>query len=266
MNFHLSAYSCMRPLAVVIALPVIGLLWAAALLWPINASERALSFEERVAYERRVQAVYFRYRTGSARTDRTFDQVLPRSVSEARIDEILRRSAALETIFDTRITPEMLQDEVRRMSRETRRPDRLRELYAALDDDPYIVAEAIARPNLVDRLSSVREYFGKEWHNEKDRFPAELETDTFQYEPLRIVSEGPQTDDSWRPMPVMPENMRPRMAAWTGTEMLVWGGGPEQFSFKVNSGSRYNPATDIWLPTGLRSLAPGRRSSGPEQK
>jgi N-acetylneuraminic acid mutarotase len=33
-------------------------------------------------------------------------------------------------------------------------------------------------------------------------------------------------------------------AIWTGTEMIVWGG-----NFLLNSGGRYNPSTDSWLPT-----------------
>ena len=37
-------------------------------------------------------------------------------------------------------------------------------------------------------------------------------------------------------------------AVWTGTEMVVWGGGgPNGFTF--NSGGKYNPATGSWTPT-----------------
>jgi uncharacterized repeat protein (TIGR01451 family) len=42
-------------------------------------------------------------------------------------------------------------------------------------------------------------------------------------------------------------------AVWTGTEMIVWGGG------KQNSGARYNPATDTWTPTPVTN-APSHRS------
>jgi hypothetical protein len=34
-------------------------------------------------------------------------------------------------------------------------------------------------------------------------------------------------------------------AVWTGSEMIVWGGGPTS----LNSGGRYNPVTDAWAPT-----------------
>ena len=39
-------------------------------------------------------------------------------------------------------------------------------------------------------------------------------------------------------------------AVWTGTEMIVWGGTLDEVSLEVamNSGGRYNPATDSWTP------------------
>ena len=36
-------------------------------------------------------------------------------------------------------------------------------------------------------------------------------------------------------------------AAWTGTEMIVWGGFGGGY---LNTGGRYNPISDRWLPTG----------------
>ena len=39
------------------------------------------------------------------------------------------------------------------MARGTRLPDRLRELFAALDEDPFVIKECLARATLVDRLT-----------------------------------------------------------------------------------------------------------------
>src|SRR5689334_9375112 len=36
-------------------------------------------------------------------------------------------------------------------------------------------------------------------------------------------------------------------AVWTGTEMIVWG---TQIGY-INTGARYNPATDSWTPTTI---------------
>ncbi|MBN2507344.1 MAG: immunoglobulin domain-containing protein, partial [Verrucomicrobia bacterium] len=43
---------------------------------------------------------------------------------------------------------------------------------------------------------------------------------------------------------------------WTGTEMIAWGGGGE--GTFLNSGGRYTPATDSWLPTSLTNAPSGR--------
>jgi len=45
---------------------------------------------------------------------------------------------------------------------------------------------------------------------------------------------------------------------WTGSEMIVWGGlGTGDY---VNTGHRYNPATDTWTPTGVDASTPAPRS------
>ena len=40
--------------------------------------------------------------------------------------------------------------------------------------------------------------------------------------------------------------------------MIVWGG-TNQTNY-LNTGGRYNPATNSWTPTGLANVPPGRRS------
>src|SRR5439155_27044044 len=50
------------------------------------------------------------------------------------------------------------------------------------------------------------------------------------------------------------------VAAWTGSEMIVWGGaqrtatGEDVRSF--NDGGRYNPATDTWTPVSTKRAPP----------
>ncbi|OGF67549.1 MAG: hypothetical protein A2Y62_15755 [Candidatus Fischerbacteria bacterium RBG_13_37_8] len=50
-------------------------------------------------------------------------------------------------------------------------------------------------------------------------------------------------------------------AVWTGTEMIVWGG--ESGAVHVDTGGRYNPVTDTWVPTSLdnAAIARGRYSA-----
>ena len=50
-------------------------------------------------------------------------------------------------------------------------------------------------------------------------------------------------------------------AVWTGGEMIVWGGTcGRQCGVSYNTGGRYNPITDNWIPTST-SNAPSARSS-----
>jgi hypothetical protein len=56
--------------------------------------------------------------------------------------------------------------------------------------------------------------------------------------------------DRWRTIPAAPIRGRTsHVAVWTGTEMIVWGGG--DFRQSLDDGAAYDPATDTW-----RVLAP----------
>ena len=56
--------------------------------------------------------------------------------------------------------------------------------------------------------------------------------------------------DSWMATSTTnaPSARKSHTAVWTGGEMIVWGGA-DNFSDVLNSGGKYNPATNTWLPT-----------------
>jgi N-acetylneuraminic acid mutarotase len=219
-------------------------------------SSPGLSFSERVRYEREVQKIYFNRRTQSPESRQTFETVLPVAASETKIADVLRKSNALEQLRVVKITPEMLQAEIERMARETRQPEVLRELFAAVNNDARLVAEIIARPNLVERLSQAHGDFTE---SEITNFPSEIAVHNFSYHLPEIkTGDGSLPDDTWRSLPVLPEGHFEHTIVWTGAEMLVWGGTRGNFTEKVNSGSRYNPATDSWTPISGAG-APQRR-------
>jgi hypothetical protein len=62
-----------------------------------------------------------------------------------------------------------------------------------------------------------------------------------------------------------PVGRRRHGAVWTGSEMIIWGGcrenssGNQNCNIGLNSGGRYNPATNSWQPTSL-SNAPATRN------
>jgi N-acetylneuraminic acid mutarotase len=77
---------------------------------------------------------------------------------------------------------------------------------------------------------------------------------------------NPSTD-SWEAMPAdpnMPSVRQHHTAVWTGTEMIVWGGTYYDYvaqSFKVlNTGGRYDPATNAWVKTSIGANVPVGRS------
>ncbi len=65
--------------------------------------------------------------------------------------------------------------------------------------------------------------------------------------------------DRWAPMSAVsaPAPRSYHTAVWTGSEMIVWGGGTDLYTL-TNSGGRYNPVTDTWTATTV-SGAPGPR-------
>ena len=69
--------------------------------------------------------------------------------------------------------------------------------------------------------------------------------------------------DSWTSTATSgaPHSRRWHSAVWTGSEMLVWGGvweliAPPNLLTYLNSGGRYAPATDSWVPTSVRTVGP----------
>lgn len=105
--------------------------------------------------QRALEEVYWRHRTRPADNPRPkppLDAVLPSDQIEAKVLDGLRKARALEVFWKRPITNAQLQAEIERMARDSPDPARLRELWAALDNDPGRVAECLARPVLADRL------------------------------------------------------------------------------------------------------------------
>jgi N-acetylneuraminic acid mutarotase len=64
--------------------------------------------------------------------------------------------------------------------------------------------------------------------------------------------------DRWRPTNVangVPIGREGHVAVWTGTEMIVWGGVRPGY-VAINSGGRYDPVTDRWVPTSADENLP----------
>lgn len=71
--------------------------------------------------------------------------------------------------------------------------------------------------------------------------------------------------NTWTPLPAKGAlaSVRGHQAVWTGTEMIVWGGGHLEgdgpaINVGMNTGARYNPKTDSWQPTEINGAPDGR--------
>src|SRR6266446_1280200 len=118
-------------------------------------SQRTLTFQERVAYQRAIEDVYWRHRVWpKERTDPkpTLDSVMSQAQLEKKVTDYLRKSQALEDYWHRPITAEQLQAEMDRMAKNSRQPDVLHELFEALGSNPFVIAECLARPVLGERL------------------------------------------------------------------------------------------------------------------
>jgi hypothetical protein len=128
-------------------------------------SLRQLAFKDRVAYQRAIEEVYWRHRIWpKERSDPkpSLDAVMSQATIEQKVQDYLRDSELLEQGWQKPITPEQLQAEMERMAQHTKQPEVLRELFAALGNDPFVIAECLARPVLSERL----QFAQVEWRKE----------------------------------------------------------------------------------------------------
>src|SRR5881409_3558279 len=122
---------------------------------PANTSQRTLTFAERVAYQRAIEDVYWRHRIWpKERPDPkpSLDAVMSQAQLEKKVADYVRKSQALADYWQRPITADQLQAEMDRMAQHTKQPEVLREFFEALGNDPFVIAECLARPALAERL------------------------------------------------------------------------------------------------------------------
>jgi hypothetical protein len=118
-------------------------------------SQRTLSFSERVAYQRAIEDVYWRHRIWpNERRDPkpSLGSVMSQAQLEKKVAAYLRDSEMLQRFRNGPITAEQLQAEMDRMASHTKDPDVLREIFQALGNNAFVIAECLARPVLAEDL------------------------------------------------------------------------------------------------------------------
>jgi len=223
---------------------------------PSNASQRTLTFQERVSYQRAIEDVYWRHRIWPKENPGpkpSLDAVVSPAQLEKKVADYLRKSQALEEYWQRPITAEQLQAEMERIAKHTKKPEVLKELFEALGNDPFVIAECLARPMLAERLLAHPAF---EQVKEMSRSFGQLIAANDDYT-LPAISDttGGCVDDTWTATNTTnaPSPREGHTAVWTGSEMLIWGGSG------LNTGGSYNPATDSWTSTSTTN-APSERS------
>src|SRR6266850_8189475 len=119
-------------------------------------AQRTLTFEERVSYQRAIEEVYWRHRIWPKENPNpkpSLDAVMSQAQLEKKVEDYLLSTQTLQDYWQRPITAEDLQAEMDRMAENTKQPEVLRELFDALGNDPFLVAECLARPVLSERLT-----------------------------------------------------------------------------------------------------------------
>ena len=267
---------------------------------PVAASvirtDRTLTFADRVAYQRAIEEIYWRHRIWPkerADSKPSLDAVISQAQLENKVETYLRTSRVLADYWQQSITPEQLQAEMDRMATHTRRPEVLRELFEALGNDPFVIAECLARPTLAERSLMNRRSYDQRIPGELtpraeadlladpmvvaqeeeplESLPAEVENEPLsaiaapsdEYILPDVPDVGACTGDTWTATSTTnaPSGRELHTAVWTGSEMIIWGGvyidGNTDYHY-LNTGGRYNPTTDSWTATSMTNAPTGR--------
>ena len=225
---------------------------------PTKILPRTLSFAERVAYQRAIEDVYWRHRIWPKENPNpkpSLDAVMSQAQIEKKVEDYLLNSEAVEDYYKEPLSAEQLQREMERMARDTRQPELLRELFEALGNAPFVIAECLARPVLAERMIT-------SLHVTQTKTgllrPNVVASPIVNYA-LPTISDGATgcTDDTWTVTSTAnaPSPRFYHTAVWTGSEMIVWGGTDNT---ALNTGGRYNPSTDSWTGVSTTNAPPAR--------
>ncbi len=173
------------------------------LTFPAQAGiPRSLSFQQRVQAQTAIERVYYEHRLWPAENPGPkpqFEQAVPGTVIRDRVEDYIRKSAALELYWKRTITGEELQQELERMVGASRDPAMLKEIFSALGNDPFIIAECLIRPILAEKLLCELYYSDREMHSDvyarAENFRASLKSSPFcekdggRYERIVFINE-----------------------------------------------------------------------------
>ncbi|MBN2382887.1 IPT/TIG domain-containing protein [bacterium] len=139
---------------------------------PVHAINRygQLTQEDRVCAHTALERFYYEQRTWPAENPEpkpAFETMISPETIRQKLLVDLKKELFLETYWGEIITGEHVQAEIVRIEKNTKAPEKLQALYRVLDNDPFLIAECLARPLLVDRLV-------RKWYARDERFHGQL--------------------------------------------------------------------------------------------
>ena len=196
-----------------------------------------LTLAERVAYQRAIEEVYWRHRIWprnggeNPNPKPSLDVVMTQVELEKKVTDYLHSSQALEDYWQRPVTADQLQAEMDRMARHTKQPEVLRELFEALGNDPFVIAECLARPLLAERLLTQS---ASEQVKQTSLTYEQVAAAPGNYSLPSISDAGGCADDTWTATSPVNEPAARLLhtAVWTGSEMIVWGGDSDSGIFE----------------------------------
>jgi VCBS repeat-containing protein len=208
-----------------------------------------LTLEARIACQTKIEELYWQHRLWPAENPTakpSLSAVMPPAAIEAKVLDSLAQSQALADHWQQPITPAMLQAEINRQASQTQEPELLGAIWAALGNNPVLIAECLARPVLAERLIHNQfeqderlddQTFAAWWQTDKNSFVFDLNQPAASYQ-LPALGRDPAEDDTWQDTAAIPD-MTVGEGVWTGVEMLYLGNSRTQ-------PYTYDPVTDTW--------------------
>src|SRR5262249_41549057 len=123
------------------------------------------------------------------------------------------------------------------------------------DETHYFATAVIAATNdhlTLATVSWLKEQLESWLDRAEPQVPGAMSPSTFAYTlPSIPDTVDACTDDTWRTSLALnlPDARDSHTAVWTGSEMIIWGGGVGDPFTPFNTGGRYNPSTDVWTAT-----------------
>ena len=250
-----------------------------------KTSDKTVTFATRVACQRAIEQIYWDHRIWPKHNPSPkppLDAVMSRDQIEKKVADYLRKSQWVAEQRGWPFSASELQAEMERMAEHTNRPQMLRELFEALGNDPFLIAECLARPILAERPAGQfkgasssasldgnpnRDAITNSWPSALSEIargavgPAQDDPRSIgirqadaKYKLPEISVATDCADDTWTATTAVnaPDVRANHTAVWTGSEMIIWGG-YNYPALDLNSGGKYNPATDSWVATSPTS-------------